>query len=154
METLSLDTLLAALRANQGIVWSLVSLCIALAVLAKYWEEVRYFAMRVWHRIPFIGTIDRFAKKQCNQPDGWPTVEKDLCSAYYTEYKKYDGGSSLYRKSKDYLAKVGEAGRKPTPAWVYVLAVVLLILEAVGFAFVIGPWVNPNVSATQMGYLA
>lgn len=154
METLSLDTILAILRANQALAWSLLGLGVALAVLARYWDEVRYFALRVWHRLPIIGTVDRLAKKHCRDEDGWPSVEKSLCGPYYTEYSKHAGDLTLYNSSHDYLAKVGEAGRKPTPLWVYVLAVILLVLEAVGFAFVIGPWVNPNVSATQMSYLA
>lgn len=153
-EFLDMAALLALMRTHYIITSSLIAGLIALVWIARNWESFAYFVMRVWHGVPVIGTVARLAKANHHIKDGWPSVEENLCRNYANEYRKYEGGVEVYLKSKDYLSKVGEAGRRPMPAWVLALSFALLVLEAVGFAFVLGPWINPNVSATQMGYLA
>lgn len=146
--------LLSLMRTHYLITLMIITGLVSLIIAWRNWEQISYFLMRTWHGIPLIGTVARLAKGSHHIKDGWPSVEENLCRNYEKEYRKYEGGPALYLKSKDYLAKIGETGRDPMPAWVLGLAFALLVLEAVGFAFVLGPWINPNVSATQMGYLA
>ncbi|WP_022964610.1 hypothetical protein [Halopseudomonas pelagia] len=150
----SLAALLALMKLHYIITLSVLACVVLLTFVVCYWEQVAYFAMRVWHGVPLIGTVARLSKATNHIKDGWPSVEENLCRSYANEYFKYTGGSGIYLKSKNYLGKIGESGRRPMPLWVLALGFLLLILEAVGFAFVIGPWINPNVSATQVGYLA
>jgi hypothetical protein len=151
---ITLNDLVALMRAHVWLTTFIIGSLLGLAVIALLWERVCYFAMRVWHGLPVIGTVARLAATPGYMKDGWPSVESDICGDYKTYYDEYDLDSSMYRKSKDYLAKVGEAGRRPMPAWVLILAAVLLAVEAVGFGFVIGPWVNNTASANQVAMLA
>jgi hypothetical protein len=150
----SLQGLETLLRTHTLLTIAIIATLLAIALIAYLWEHVCYFTMRAWHGLPVIGTVSRLSATPGYMKDGWPSVESDICSDYKTYYDKYDRDSSLYRKSKDYLAKVGEAGRRPIPSWVLGLAVILLIVEAVGFGFVLGPFVNSSASANQMAMLA
>lgn len=150
----SLQNLQALLRTHALLTSAIIATLVAIAVIALLWERVCYFTLRVWHGLPVIGTVARLSATPGYMKDGWPSVESDICSDYKTYYDRYDRDSSLYRKSKDYLAKVGEAGRRPIPSWVLGLAVILLVVEAVGFGFVLGPFVNSSASANQMAMLA
>lgn len=155
MDTAStLQDLQMLVRTHALLTCAIIATLLAIALIAWLWEHVCYFTMRVWHGVPVIGTVARLAATPGYMKDGWPSVESDICSDYKSSYDQYDRDSALYRKSKDYLAKVGEAGRRPIPAWVLMLAVVLLIVEAVGFGFVLGPFVNSSASANQMAMLA
>ena len=155
METFfSMQDLLTLLRTHALLTSAAIATLLAIALIAYLWERVCYFTMRVWHGLPVIGTVSRLAGTPGYMKDGWPSVESDICGDYKNYYDDHDRDSSLYRKSKDYLAKVGEAGRKPIPVWVLGLAVILLVVEAVGFGFVLGPFVNSSASANQMTMLA
>lgn len=156
-EFLDMAALLALLRAH-WIIASFVTLLLCLAAWGIYIKkniDARYTPMRIWLAFPLIGKIASLSREKPDSTSGWPSVEKDLCEKYIEHYNRHSEKQvGIYLKSKDYLAKIGEAGRRPIPTWVLALSFGLLILEAVGFAFVLGPWINPNVSATQMGYLA
>jgi hypothetical protein len=150
----NIQDLLALMRLHVWATVAIISTLISIAAIAYFWEKVAYFVMRVWHGVPLIGTVSRLSRETAQMKDGWPSVELNLCEAYANEYKKYLGDSSLYRKGKDYLAKIGEAGRKPMPLFILALALILLVVEAVGFGFVLGPFVNSSASANQMEWLA
>ena len=150
----TLQDLLGMVRAHTALTIAIIATLVAIGVISVLWDRVCYFTMRVWHGLPVIGTVARLSGTPGYMKDGWPSVESDVCGDYKTYYDKYDQDSSMYRKSKDYLAKVGEAGRRPMPSWVLALAVVLLVVEAVGFGFVLGPFVNSSASANQMAILA
>lgn len=156
-EFLDMAALLSALSTYRVIISAtalLLGSIIGVIYLCKTIDE-HYTLMRIWHAVPFIGRIASLSREKPDSTTGWPSVETKLCGKYLTHYTDYpETKVGLYLKSKDYLAKIGEAGRRPMPMWVLALSFALLILEAVGFAFVLGPWINPNVSATQMGYLA
>nr|WP_205759561.1 hypothetical protein [Aeromonas veronii] len=133
----------------------LVSFLISAVVVWRHWENVSYFLIRVWHSLPLIGTVARLARKPASvDGDGWINHEVTLSNVYYREYKKHLKGTDAYNASLDYLAKAGEAGRSPRPGWVLALVLVLVLVEAMGFAYVLAGWMNMDASTNDRHLLA
>lgn len=158
MQDFSLSSMLALMVANRLATASLIFLFVAIVIAALNWDKVCYFVRRVWHSTPLIGTVARLARQVKNDQDevntnGWRSGEISLCEEYYNRYKSVDKDPSYFAKCEDYLSKVCEKGRRTNPAWVVPLMAALLVLEAVGFAYVIGPFVNREISANNLQYL-
>lgn len=150
MEDLSLAALKSLILANQMLTTGIISLLVGAVVVWKYWEQVSYFLIRVWHSFPLIGTVARLSRKPSSvDSDGWINHEVTLAGVYYREVKKYMKGPEAYNASLDYLAKAGEAGRSPRPAWVLFLVVGLVLIEAMGFAYVLAGWMNMDASTND-----
>ncbi len=52
MEDLSLAALKSLILANQLLTTGIISLLVSAVVIWKYWEQVSYFLIRVWHSFP------------------------------------------------------------------------------------------------------
>src|SRR5690606_6401199 len=127
MEDFSLAALKSLILANQMLTAGIISMLVGAVFVWKHWEEVSYFLIRVWHSFPLIGTVARLSRKPSSvDGDGWINHEITLAGVYYREYKKYMKGPEAFNASLDYLAKAGEAGRSPRPAWVLCLVVCLV----------------------------
>ncbi len=150
MEDLSLAALKSLILANQMLTTGIISLLVSAVVIWKHWEQVSYFLIRVWHSFPLIGTVARLSRKPSSvDSDGWINHEVTLANVYYREFKKYMKGPEAYNASLVYLAKAGEAGRSPRPAWVLFLVVGLVLIEAMGFAYVLAGWMNMDASTND-----
>lgn len=150
MEDLSLSALKALILANQMITAAIVSFLVGAVVVWKYWEEVSYFLIRVWHSFPLVGTVARLSRRPGTvDSDGWINHEITISNAYYREYKKHVKGPEAYIAAQDYLSKAGESGRKERPAWVLLLVVTLVLIEAMGFAYVLAGWMNMDASTND-----
>lgn len=159
MEELSvLQKFLQLIMANWLIAALILTSLIAVIAAVLNWDGVSYMVMRLWHGVPIVGSVARLAKKAridnaAVDKDGWLSSEKALCEHYYTYYSDVDKDPEYFRKCEDYLAKVDESGRRTSPFWVVPLAVFLLILEAVGFAYVLGPYINREISQNDLQLL-
>jgi len=150
MEDFSLAALKSLILANQMLTAGIISMLVGAVFVWKHWEEVSYFLIRVWHSFPLIGTVARLSRKPSSvDGDGWINHEITLAGVYYREYKKYMKGPEAFNASLDYLAKAGEAGRSPRPAWVLCLVVCLVLIEAMGFAYVLAGWMNMDASTND-----
>ncbi|MCW8158494.1 hypothetical protein D7243_20165 [Stutzerimonas stutzeri] len=150
MEDFSLAALKSLMLANQLLTAGVLSLLVSAVFVWKYWEQVSYFLIRLWHSFPLVGTVARLARKPSSvDSDGWINHEVTLAGVYYREFKKYVKGPEAYNASLDYLAKAGEAGRPPRPAWVLFLVVGLVLIEAMGFAYVLAGWMNMDASTND-----
>ena len=117
------------------------------------WEHVSYFLIRVWHSLPLIGTVARLARKPASvDGDGWINHEVTLSNVYYREYKKHLKGTDAYNASLDYLAKAG--GRPSRARRGLALVLVLVLVEAMGFAYVLAGWMNMDASTNDRHLLA
>ena len=158
MHDFSPSSMLALMMANRLATVSLISLIVAIVIAALNWDKVSYFIRRVWHCVPVIGTVSRWArqiKRDNSEVDesGWRSGEIALCEEYLNRYQSVDKDPTYFEKCQDYLSKVSELGRRTSPGWVLPLMGALLVLEAVGFAYVIGPWMNRDASSNDLQYL-
>lgn len=150
MEDLSVAALKSLILANQMLTVGILSLLVSTVVVWKYWEQVSYFLIRVWHSFPLVGTVARLSRKPSSvDSDGWINHEVTVANVYFREFKKYMKGPEAYSASLDYLAKAGEAGRSPRPAWVLFLVIGLVLIEAMGFAYVLAGWMNMDASTND-----
>jgi hypothetical protein len=150
VEDFSLAALKMLILANQMLTAGFISLLVSAVVVWKYWEEVSYFLIRVWHSFPLIGTVARLSRKPTSvDSDGWINHEETLAKVYYRQYKKYKKGPNAFNEALDYLAKAGEAGRSARPWWVLVLVVSLILIEAMGFAYVLAGWMSMDASTND-----
>lgn len=121
---------------NKAFFMALLSLAILLALLAN--RKARFLLMDFWARFPLVGTIATLSKDTGEAQNGWRHSEGKLCA----QYKKYV--DLLERKTFDnnieYLRLSGDLGRHPVPAYAYGLLFILLVMEALGFSFLLAKW--------------
>jgi hypothetical protein len=157
MEDFSINTLMALALANKLITAGVVMAPIALLLLYIHRRKVAYFLMRIWHGVPLIGTVASLARNSTNSDaKGWLQSEVQLSNAYYEHYLEAggkDNNSDYYNKCESYLDTIGEGGRRERPAWVLLLVFLLILFEAVGFAYVLVPFINLNLSSNDQAYL-
>lgn len=157
MEDFSFGTLIALALANRLITALVIFGVVALILGIIYWEPLKYYLMRIWHGVPLIGTVARLARASTSSDaKGWLQSETQLANAYYHYYEKAggkDNSSNYYNKCESYLDTIGEGGRRERPAWVLVLIFLLILFEAVGFAYVLVPFINQNLSSNDQAYL-
>ncbi len=133
-------------------VLSLMSVCIAVKV---WWDEVRYFFMRISWGFPFIGKIARAGRKNHKLgKDGWYPTETELCADFARRHKTFNESPDYYERCDDYLNKAEEIGRSEKGFFLWSLIVGLILLEAVGFAYVLAPFMTKNASSNEQSMLA
>lgn len=155
MEEFSFNALTALLWANKLITGLVISTLLAAILIQAYWDKVGYFIMRVWHGVPLIGKVARLSKQSLMlDAYGWPKSESELCDAYYSRYEKIGAKNvDFFNKSESYLRTIGERGRRERPFWVFALIFMLIMFEAVGFAYVLVPFINQNLSANDQSWM-
>ncbi|KAF1021045.1 MAG: hypothetical protein GAK37_03503 [Pseudomonas sp.] len=155
MEEFSFNALTALLWANKLVTGLVISTLLAAILIQAYWDKVGYFIMRVWHGVPLIGTVSRLSRDNLMlDAHGWPKSESELCDAYYSRYEKVGvKNADFFNLSESYLRTIGERGRRERPFWVFALIFILIMFEAVGFAYVLVPFINQNLSANDQSWM-
>jgi hypothetical protein len=128
------------------VAWSLVLVMIALTIIAAKWEQVKWWWQNTWYSFPLIGKIaslSRNTRKDTTYPT-WFISEKKLCQ----DYKKYLTIQSEhdFNERVTYLTLTGDDGRTPMPILIWVLTVALVIVEALGFSYVLAGYTLPGAS--------
>ncbi|WP_419570887.1 hypothetical protein [Rheinheimera sp.] len=139
--------------------WQLVSAFVGFMLLVLaikvWWQEVRYLFMRTGWSLPLAGRLSRAAGKDHKLGnDGWYPIEKQVCHDFYVHYKDFNQSPDYYEKCADYLNKVEESGRKKKGPFLWLLIIGLILLEAVGFAYVLAPFMAKNASSNEQTMLA
>lgn len=120
-------------------------LATALAVVVLSRQRVRFWLRDFWVTFPFFGDIARLAKDSTKGNDGWMRAEEKLCGIYKPYLVLFD--ESTFNERIEYLRKSADLGRAPTPMWAWVLLVVLVIAEGLGFSYLLGSWMAREGSA-------
>lgn len=155
MEDFSFNALMALAWANKLITGAVISTLLAAVLIKFYWDKVGYFLMRTWHGVPLVGTVARLARESTSTDQKqWLLSETSLCNNYYDYYQDVgEKSADYYNKCESYLDTIGEAGRRERPVWVLILIFLLILFEAVGFAYVLVPFINQNLSSNDQTYL-
>jgi hypothetical protein len=119
-----------------------VTLLFLLIPIIIYWENVRYWLMKVRIHTPLVGRLRYWVKHpgQQDQDTGFLGAEKQLCGAYNHYYAVHDVDPNFFRKCQDYLAKINEDGRREKSAGVWVLVITLMLIEATAFGYALAPF--------------
>jgi hypothetical protein len=132
--------------------WAILISMVSIVLFINYWDKVKWFAMNFWYGFPLIGKIARLSKddtKAANNP-GWLKSERALCS----DYKRYIGVKSKeeFDRYNSYLERAGDIGRKPLPALMWLLIIAMVIVEALGFSYVLAGYTIPGASEAMQSY--
>ncbi|WP_285422491.1 hypothetical protein [Pseudomonas sp. efr-133-TYG-103a] len=148
----SLTAFLALHRVAVGLILTTMVLMVAIKI---WWAKVSYFYMNVAYAFPVIGRVTSWSRKApINNADGWMDSETRLCADYYSYYQELNKSPDFYDKCRDYLNKVHETGRREKGFLMWMLIIGLIFFEAVGFAYVLAPFMVQNISANVAGMLA
>lgn len=126
--------------------WSLVFTLVALTIVAARWEHVKWWWHNTWYSFPFFGkisTLSRNTRKDNTYPE-WFVSEKKLCQDYKSFLKIQSEHD--FNERVTYLTLAGDDGRTPMPLLVWVLTFALVIVEALGFSYVLAGYTLPGAS--------
>lgn len=155
MEQFSMDSLSAFLMMHRVAVGLILSTMVMLVAIMVWWSKVSYFCMNVAYAFPVIGrNASRSKKPAITDKDGWMDSETRLCADYHAYYNELNKSPDFYDKCRDYLNKVHETGRREKGFLLWLLVIGLIFFEAVGFAYVLAPFMVQNISANVAGMLA
>lgn len=137
-------------------VWAALALVLS---LMRWWDQVRYFFMRLGVWLPWVGMIARESRKPHvkGRQSGdvvWYKSEEALCSRFYAHYSRMARDAAFFDKCADYLNKTDERGRRPKSLAMWVGTIVLVLLEAYIFSLVLVPFMDSRVSANQAVFAA
>lgn len=155
MEHFSMDSLSAFVSLHRVAISLILSTLMLLGAIKVWWSQVSYFYMNVAYGFPLVGRIARAGRKSSiPNPDGWLDSENRLCADYHAYYNELNKSPDFFDKCQDYLGKVHETGRREKGFLLWMLIIGLIFFEAVGFAYVLAPFMVQNISANVAGMLA
>lgn len=149
-----MDSVKEIFAAAPAMAWSIVSLLLAVTVIVALWDQVKWWWLNTWYDFPIVGKIARLSKDTNRANDeGWHKAELTLCR----DYKKFMRLRSEhdFNEKVSYLTKARDLGRSPTPKLIWVLTALMVLVEALGFSYVLAGYTIPGASENtqQMGAL-
>ncbi len=117
----------------------------ALTIVALSQQRIRFWLRDFWVTLPIVGSIARLAKDRTSSNNGWTRAEEKLCAIYKPYVVLLN--ETKFNERIEYMRKSADLGRTPTPMWVWVLLVVLVIAEGLGFSYLLGSWMAREGSA-------
>jgi len=128
------------------VAWSLVSFMVALAIVASKWEQVKWWWQNTCYSFPLIGNIARLSRDTNKDPvnKSWFVSERKLCADYKTFIQVQSEHD--FMRCVNYLTLAGDDGRTPMPFFIWILTFLLVIVEALGFSYVLAGYTLPGAS--------
>lgn len=131
--------------------WSLVSVMAAGLMIMLMWNKMKWWWHNTWYSFPVIGKIASLSGDMNSaQEPGWFKAERTLCRDYKKFIRIQDEHD--FNEKNTYLAKSGDLGRKETPLWIWILTIVMVFVEAMGFAYVLAGFTVPGASENTQQY--
>lgn len=149
-----MDSVKEIFASAPAIAWSIVLLLLAVTVIVALWDQVKWWWMNTWYIFPAVGKIAKLSKDTNRANDeGWHKAELTLCR----DYKKFMRLRSEldFNEKVSYLTKARDLGRSPTPKLIWILTALMVLVEALGFSYVLAGYTIPGASENtqQMGAL-
>ena len=126
--------------------WSIVSVLLAVVVIVSLWEQVKWWWFNTWVSFPLIGRIAVLSRdfgEDARNP-GWFNGERTLCLGYKKFVRLQNEHD--FNERITYLTKAGDNGRKSTPPWIWILTISMVVVEALGFSYVLAGYTLPGAS--------
>jgi hypothetical protein len=98
------------------------------------------------YTFPVVGRLARFSKdySEGNRGDGWLNVENSLCRDYAKHCTAIS--EAEFNNNILYLKKTYDHGRREIPTGVWVILALLVVMEGVGFAYMLGGFMASEAS--------
>ena len=129
----------------------LLSLLIAtvLTIVALSQQSIRLWLRDFWVTFPWVGTIIQLAKDPTSGNNGWTRAEDKLCSIYKSFIPNILSKSEFAQRLQ-YINKSTDSGYVPTVLWVWILLILLIIAEGLGFSYLLSTWMASEGSANTL----
>ena len=141
-----LDTIRDLVGSHYVVMLAIIFVVFASIFIKRHYDDVRFWLMCVWYRMPVIGKNARLARDLRLTDDGWFASEVTLCADFDMQLRRRADDPALYDKATRYLQKVQEHGRRPMGFWHWLWILVLVIAEAAMFGYVLAGYVTPGGS--------
>lgn len=114
--------------------WLLLLLALALIVYARH--DSSFALTDLSYTFPVLGRLHRFSKdySESSHP-GWLNVEHALCRDYARHISAMS--KAQFENNVHYLKKTYDHGRRPLPAWALGTLAMLVVLEGLGFSYLL-----------------
>ena len=135
---------------------AVIATIVLILLIIKFWDNIKFWWLCTWTSFPFIGTIAKNYKRR-SLDGSWFKSEKLICSKFYPFYAKYmNADKDFFEACQSYLNKAQEGGRKEFPALMWIVIFLLVVAEAMGFAYVLAGYTIPGASESlqQKGAVA
>ena len=132
----------------------------AIVSLIIWWDKVKYLFLNMRWGFPILGRIARASKQAFDlkyEFNGarFDANEDEMCEGYYKYFEPLVGRDAVYFECcENYLNKTQQLRRREKSAVLWLATFLLVTFEAVGFAYVLAPFINRNVSANVADLLA
>ena len=119
---------------------------LTLAIYLAFRYQVNFWWLNFWYSLPFFGKLARLSKDTTRSSNpGWLCGEETLCGDYRTHITT--ASKAEFYKRLIYIRKAQDRGRKPLPGWMVVILAILLLVEGLGFSYLLGTWMAREGSA-------
>jgi hypothetical protein len=107
-----------------------------------YWTDFKY-------AFPFFGTISRAIRRKDLSYDekGLSPDERHLLVDYSSNISAID--RRRFKNAYTFLLLAKQADRRPAPVWTLPLLFILLTAEALGFSFLLAPFISAEITSNQ-----
>ncbi|QLG89372.1 hypothetical protein HQ393_14585 [Chitinibacter bivalviorum] len=131
--------------------WSIVSVLLAGIAIMLLWEKLKWWWHNTWYSFPVIGKLASLSGdiNKSSEP-GWFKGERTLCRDYKKFIRIQDEHD--FNEKIAYLTKAGDLGRSETPKWIWLLTISMVVVEALGFSYVLAGFTIPGASESTQQY--
>lgn len=130
-------------------VWLLLAV---LGAIIVYIRHDSFILTDLTYRFPIIGKLTRFSRDYSETRRGsWLNVEASLCHDYARHVTALSRND--FDRNIDYLRLAYDHGRKPMPPLILLVIIGLVILEGIGFSYLLGSWMVIESSENLRGWL-
>lgn len=131
--------------------WSIVSVLLAGIAMMLLWDKLKWWWLNTWYSFPVIGKLASLSGDINKAAEtGWFKGERTLCRDYKKFIRIQDEHD--FNEKITYLTKAGDLGRSETPKWIWLLTVSMVVVEALGFSYVLAGFTIPGASETTQQY--
>lgn len=117
------------------------------------WNSLSLWYTNLKYRMPVLGKLNGLAKDESNNGQ-WFNSEAVVCEDYAVHFERYEADGDYYDRCKEYLAIMGESGRRDLSWYHYLGLFLVLVLEAWGFSYSMAGFVNLNASENTAQIIA
>lgn len=140
-----MDQLLNYLRLYNEILYMILLTMLLIFITYKYWNIISFIIVDWYYSLPFIGKIKKLSKNISVDNDAFQS-ERELFNYYRGRYEDISYDTDHYKKCSSYLRKACESGRRPLAWYFWLLLFILVLIEAMGFSYVLAGFTIPAAS--------
>lgn len=132
--------------------WLWATLALLVAAYAYVRRDTSFALTDLSYTFPIIGKLARFSQDYSESSyKGWLNVEMALCRDYAKHISALSKGQ--FDNNILYLKKTYDHGRRPMPFWSLVMLASLVIMEGLGFSYILGSFMAQEGSENTRNLL-